>query len=169
MSEWFERYGRAEVAEGLVTGSYPCDAADIATLRADGVSCVLNLCEDLEYEEGAREAVEAALAEADIRERRVALVDYGGLMPGAIELAARTVATWLEEGERVYLHCRAGWQRSATVAAAALALRDGIDPEEALAQIKRRKPSSEPLPHQLQDLHRWWRLRAIREGSSGAS
>jgi protein-tyrosine phosphatase len=162
MSEWFERYGRAEVADGLVTGSFPCDAEDVAALRADGISRVLNLCEDLEYEEGERDAVEAAFAGAGIRERRVELVDYGGLMPGAIELAATAVAAWLEEGERVYLHCRAGWQRSATVAAAALALRDGIDPEEALARIKRRKPSSEPLPHQLQDLRRWWRLRAIR-------
>ena len=167
MSEWFERYGRAEVADGLVSGSLPADAQDVAALARDGVTCVLNLCEDIEYEEGARAAVEAALRDAGIRERRVELVDYGGLMPGAIELAATSVAAWLDEGERVYVHCRAGWQRSATVAAAALALRDGIEPDEALAQIKRRKPSSEPLPHQLQDLRRWWRLRAAgsRAGS----
>jgi len=95
----------------------------------------------------------------------VGVVDYGNLMPGAIEVAAEQVAAWLNEGEHVYVHCRAGWQRSAVVAAAALAVRDGIDPEEALAAIKRRKPSSEPLPHQLQDLRRWWRMRLIRGGS----
>lgn len=165
MSDWFERYGRAEAADGLVTGSYPCDAQDVAALAADGVSCVLNLCEDREYEDGAREAVAAALQDAGIRERRVELVDQGGLMPGAIELAATSVAAWLDDGERVYLHCRAGWQRSATVAAAAVALRDGIEPDEALARIKRRRPSADPLPHQLRDLRRWWRLRAARAGS----
>ena len=167
MSDWFERYGRAEVADRLVTGSLPADAQDVAALAHDGVTCVMNLCQDQEYDDGERAAVEAALRDAGIRERRVELVDYGGLMPGAIELAATTVAGWLDEGERVYLHCRAGWQRSATVAAAALALRDGIEPDEALAQIKRRKPSSEPLPHQLQDLRRWWRLRnrSSRAGS----
>jgi ADP-ribosyl-[dinitrogen reductase] hydrolase len=163
MSEWFERYGRAEVADGLVTGSLPADAQDVETLAQDGISRVLNLCEDAEYEEGGRAAVEAALRDAGIGERRVELVDYGGLLPGAIELAANQVADWLQDGERVYLHCRAGWQRSATVAAAALALRDGIEPDEALASIKRRKPSAEPLPHQLQDLRRWWRLRAGAE------
>jgi protein-tyrosine phosphatase len=160
MSEWFERFGHAEVADGLVTGSYPTDADDVAVLSREGVTRVFNLCEDGEYEEGAREAVGEALRAAGIAERRLELVDYGGLMPGAIERAATAVAEWLDEGERVYLHCRAGWQRSATVAAAALALRDDVSPDEALALIKRRKPSAEPLPHQLEDLHRWWRLRA---------
>lgn len=160
MSAWFERYGHAAVAEGLTTGSYPTDARDVAVLTAEGVSCVFNLCQDAEYDDGAREAVAEALRAAGIDERRLELVDHGGLTPEAIEGAATAVAAWLEHGERVYLHCRAGWQRSATVAAAALALREGIEPEEALARIKRRKPSSEPLPHQLEDLHRWWRLRA---------
>jgi protein-tyrosine phosphatase len=165
VSEWFERYGRAEVAEGLMSGAYPCDAGDVSALAADGVTCVMNLCEDDEYEDGDRDAVVAAYAARSIAEERVGVVDYGNLMPGAIEVAAEQVAAWLNEGEHVYVHCRAGWQRSAVVAAAALAVRDGIDPEEALAAIKRRKPSSEPLPHQLQDLRRWWRMRLIREGS----
>ena len=165
MSEWFERYGRAEVAEGLMSGAYPCDADDVCALAADGVTCVMNLCEDDEYEDGDRDAVVAAYASRSIAEERVGVVDYGNLMPGAIEVAAEQVAAWLNEGEHVYVHCRAGWQRSAVVAAAALAVRDGIDPEEALAAIKRRKPSSEPLPHQLQDLRRWWRMRLIRGGS----
>jgi protein-tyrosine phosphatase len=165
VSEWFERYGRAEVAEGLMSGAYPCDADDVSALAADGVTCVMNLCEDDEYEDGDRDAVVAAYASRSIAEERVGVVDYGNLMPGAIEVAAEQVAAWLNEGEHVYVHCRAGWQRSAVVAAAALAVRDGIDPEEALAAIKRRKPSSEPLPHQLQDLRRWWRMRLIRGGS----
>jgi protein-tyrosine phosphatase len=166
MSEWFERYGRAEVADGLMTGAYPTDAADVAALAADGVTAVLNLCEDGEYEDGEREAVEAALRAAGIRERRISLVDYGRLLPDAVERGAIEVAAWLERGEYVYVHCRAGWQRSAALAAAALALRDGIDPEQALARIRRRKPSADPLSHQLQDLYRWWRLRA---GSSASS
>lgn len=165
VSEWFERFGRAEVAGGLVSGSYPCDADDVVALAADGITCVMNLCEDREYEPGDRAAVTAAYAARSIAEERVTVTDYGNLMPGAIEVAARRVSDWLGDGERVYVHCRAGWQRSAVVAAAALALHDDIDPEEALARIKRRKPSSEPLPHQLQDLRRWWRMRALREGS----
>lgn len=159
MSEWFEHYGRAEVADGLMTGSYPCDREDVAALEADGVTCLVNLCEDAEYEDGSRASVEAGLRERGLQEQRFELVDYGRLMPDAIERSARQVVAWLDNGERVYVHCRAGWQRSAAVAAAALSIRDGIEPGEALAQIKRRKPSAEPLPHQREDLYRWWRLR----------
>jgi len=42
------------------------------------------------------------------------LVDYGSLTPAQIETSAQAVLAWLHEGERVYVHCRAGWQRSAT-------------------------------------------------------
>jgi protein-tyrosine phosphatase len=73
--------------------------------------------------------------------------------------AVDTVVAWLQAGERVYLHCRAGWQRSASVAAGAVAIIDGIEIEAALAQIQRRKPTADPLPHQRQDLARWWARR----------
>ena len=43
------------------------------------------------------------------------------------------VGRWLDAGERTYLHCRAGWQRSAAVAAGVVAVRAGIDIDEALA------------------------------------
>jgi protein-tyrosine phosphatase len=62
----------------------------------------------------------------------------------------------LQAGERVYVHCRAGWQRSASVAAGAVAIIDGIEIEAALDQIQRRKPTADPLPHQRRDLARWW-------------
>src|SRR4029079_9899983 len=135
-----------------MSGAYPCDADDVAALAADGVTCVMNLCEDDEYEDGDRDAVVAAYASRSIAEERVGVVDYGNLMPGAIEVAAEQVAAWLNEGEHVYVHCRAGWQRSAVVAAAALAVRDGVDPEEALGSLKRPKPGAETAPQRTQEL-----------------
>jgi protein-tyrosine phosphatase len=58
------------------------------------------------------------------------------------------------------VHCRAGWQRSATVAAGVLALREGLPIEDALAVLRERKPTAEPLGHQRADLLAWWRTRA---------
>jgi protein-tyrosine phosphatase len=159
MSDWFVHYGYAEVADDLLIGAYPQDGDDVAALHAAGVTRVLNLVQDVEYDRGGRNACVAALAGAGIAEHRVQIVDYGNLPPGHIELAAGIGLDWLTEGERVYVHCRAGMQRSATVAAAIVMLRDGLDAPAALEHIRARKPSARPLSHQRQDLLRWWARR----------
>lgn len=166
VSDWFERFGRAEVADGLVIGAYPLDYDDVAALMAEGVTSVVNLCEDGEYEPGERDVLSAALAAGAISETRIPSLDHGNLLPGALEMASSAVLEHLNSGDRVYLHCRAGWQRSAAVGAAALARRDDLDVDEALGAIKSRKPSCDPLPHQIEDLRRWWRA---RQASAAAS
>ena len=157
MSDWFEHYGFAQVGDDLLMGAYPQDADDVAALSEAGVTAVFNLVQDVEYEyAGGREACAAALAEAGIREQRLEVVDYGNLSPEHIELAVTTVLDWLRDGERVYVHCRAGMQRSAVVSAAVVAVHEGLEPRDALEQVRRRNPQANPLSHQRRDLMRWW-------------
>ena len=160
MSSWFQTYGFADVFPNLLIGAYPLDRRDVGLLANIGVQRVLNLVEDDEYRPGEREEVLEALAAAGIHERRMALVDFGGLSTDELEAAVQTVNEWLDDGARVYLHCRAGWQRSAAVAAGVVAIRAGTDVEEALRLIQSRKPTADPLPHQRDDLRRWWDERA---------
>ena len=89
MSGWFRTYGFADVADGLLIGAYPLDRGDVAMLARAGVERVLNLVEDQEYRVGEREAVEAALNEAGIEERRVNLTDYAGLAPRDLDAAVQ--------------------------------------------------------------------------------
>ena len=159
MSDWFEHFGFAEVGEALVMGAYPQDADDVAALAGAGITRVFNLVQDVEYDPGARDACMAALAAADIEELRVELVDYGSLTAQQIEAAAQAVLAWLVDGERVYVHCRAGWQRSATVVAAVITLREHATPRDALRILRERKPTANPLAHQRADLFRWWQER----------
>jgi protein-tyrosine phosphatase len=156
MSTWFRTYGFADISDDLLIGAYPLDADDVAMLDWLGVRGVVNLVEDTEYRAGEREAVSAALKSAGIDEHRVRLTDYGGLPPEELESAVRDVSDWLDQRVRTYLHCRAGWQRSAAVAAGVVALHDGLDIDEALELVRQRKPSADPLPHQREDLRRWW-------------
>jgi predicted protein tyrosine phosphatase len=156
MSAWFVNYGYGEVHPDLVVGAYPLDAGDVRMLQAIGVDRVLNLVQDTEYEPGDRLEVEEALSWAEIEEARVNLVDFGGLPVEQIEQAVATVAGWLGDGHRVYVHCRAGWQRSAAVAAGAIAVLEQIPISEALETVKARKPTADPLPHQRTDLESWW-------------
>jgi predicted protein tyrosine phosphatase len=160
VSIWFRQYGFADVLDDFLVGAFPLDQADVAMLNALGVERILNLAEESEYGPGDREAVEAALDAAEIVERRLPLPDYGGLPPAMIERAVREILAWLEEGKRSYLHCRAGWQRSAVVAAGVVAIHDGLGIDDALASVQLRRPSADPLPHQLDDLRRWWDGRA---------
>jgi len=143
MSDWFRRFGFAEVGHGLLVGAYPLDAEDVAEIAGAGVDVVYNLVEDAEYEVGERDAATAALA-----------------AEAALDRAVDEVLGDLEAGQRVYVHCRAGWQRSATVAAGVLALREDLPIEDALAVLRERKPTAEPLGHQRADLLAWWRARA---------
>ncbi len=159
MSGWFHSYALADVRDDLLVGSYPLDAADVHTLVRLGVQRILNLAQDGEYPKGQREVVASALAETEIEEVRIALEDHGGLPPEAIEDAVQTVAGWLDAGERVYVHCRAGWQRSPAIAAGVVAVLDSVDIDTALDRVRIRKPSARPLPHQHDDLLRWWKGR----------
>ncbi|HET6866279.1 MAG TPA: hypothetical protein VFH80_10160 [Solirubrobacteraceae bacterium] len=162
MSRWFRSYGFADVFDDLLVGAYPLDSSDVATLGQMGIRRVLNLAEDEEYRPGDREEVERALSAAGIEERRLRLTDYGGLPPAALEAAVQEVNDGLDNGMRTYLHCRAGWQRSAAVAAGVVAVRTGRDIDEALDYVQLRKPSADPLPHQREDLRRWWETRSDR-------
>lgn len=159
MSRWFRTYGFAEVADDLLVGAYPLDEEDVALLARLRVEKVLNLVEDSEYETGQREAVHGALQAAGIDEERLHLTDFGNLPEQELEGAVQLVTRWLKEGHRAYVHCRAGWQRSAAVTAGVVAQQEGLDIDEAVARIKERKPTADPLPHQRDDLRRWWQSR----------
>lgn len=156
MSNWFRTYGYGEVYPGLIVGAYPLDREDVERLGLISIERVLNLVEDSEYQPGDREVIEAAYAALGIKETRMNLVDFGHLPADRLEQAVSTLVEWLEERHRVYVHCRAGWQRSASVASGAVAVLDGIGIEEALATVRARKPTADPLPHQRADLHTWW-------------
>ena len=159
MSDWFLSYGFADVHDDLVVGAYPLDAGDVGMLEQTGITRVLNLVEDEEYAPGQRSEVEAALRAAGIEETRLKLVDYGHLPAQELEEAVTAVVGWLRQGQRSYVHCRAGWQRSAAVAAGALAVYEGIDIELALDRVRTRKPTANPLEHQRGDLLEWWSSR----------
>jgi predicted protein tyrosine phosphatase len=162
VSSWFRSYGFADVHDNLVIGAYPLDRDDVRMLGFIGVDRILNLVEDAEYAPGERAAVQNALAVAEILEHRQQLTDYGGLPSPDLDAAVNRVIAWLDDGHRVYIHCRAGWQRSAAVAAGVVAILDNVPIDEAIAQVQARKPNADPLPHQREDLEYWWEERSAK-------
>jgi protein-tyrosine phosphatase len=168
VSQWFRRFGFADVYDGLVVGAIPLDNEDVRTLDWIGVGQILNLVDDEEYLDGSRPIVTMALNDAGIEEHRIPIADYGSLSDAALEEATTVVNRWLDDGKTVYIHCRAGWQRSAAVAAGVLAIRERVDVDSALGVVQSRRPSAIPLPHQRDDLRRWWSSRRPAESVGGA-
>ena len=72
----------------------------------------------------------------------------------------------MDECVRSYVHCRAGWQRSASVAAGAVAVFNDVDISTALAWVRRHKSTANPLPHQRADLLDWWLTRGRQEAAA---
>ncbi len=166
MSDWFQSYGFAEVFPELMIGAYPLDPGDVDEIAASGVRRVLNLAENAEYRPGQRAAVEAALARHAITELRLSIVDFGHLPADRLDYAVGTVVSWMDECVPSYVHCRAGWQRSASVAAGAIAMFNEVDITTALDWVRQHKSTADPLPHQRADLLDWWLTRGRQQAAA---
>lgn len=128
----------------------PYTEKHVQALAAERVTAVINLCEDREYWQDEHDLVSAAYRRAGIIEHRLAVRD-GSTVPGdvldrAVELAG---------GGTLYVHCRGGRERSATVCAAILSRQGGTDVDEALRRAQTANPVFQPLPGQLLGLRAW--------------
>ena len=125
----------------------PVSARHIDQLSAEGVTTVINLCEDREYWDGEREAVAGACARAGITEHRLAVID-GATVPSDVLVEAAA-------GGVTYVHCRGGRERSATVAVAVIAASAGSSVDEALESALTIRPAFKPLPWQVEGVRLW--------------
>ena len=98
--------GRLEytrLRDSLLAGRMPVSARHIDQLSTEGVTTVINLCEDREYWDGEREAVAGACARAGITEHRLAVIDGATVPPDVLEQAVEAAA-----GGVTYVHSRGG-------------------------------------------------------------
>lgn len=159
MSRWFQQYGFDPVADRLLVGALPSDPEDVAALAERGVTRVVSLVADAEYADGAHASVLAAYDACGMAETRAPSEDYGHLLPAQLERVSGLTAAAVDERAVVYLHCRAGWQRSVVAAAATLSVVEAREPLDALRAVMARRRGADPLPHQISDLLRWWSSR----------
>jgi atypical dual specificity phosphatase len=134
----------------LYAGRMPHATAHVEALHAAGVRAVVNLCEEHEYWDGERPAVEAAFRHAGIVEHRLPVPDGATIPPEVLERAIAAVAD-----QPAYIHCRGGRERSAAVAVAVLATRRGVSVDTALADAAASWPTCRPLPWQIAGVHAW--------------
>jgi protein-tyrosine phosphatase len=145
-----------EFDDRLLAGRNPLTVVDVAQLCAAGVTHVLDLREDAEWAASDRFGVEAIdeLRRRGVERKAIRVVDQGAPSPEFLDAAV----AWIEEivaraGTRVYVHCRAGRERTAAVLAALLVSR-GVSLADALRRVRERCRGV-PMTHQVAAVRAW--------------
>ena len=130
---WWDR-----VDENVIVGALP-HARDVPDW-GDGVTGVVNTCE--EYG-----GPTDAYAKANIEQFRMPTIDFTHPLIEDVENAVQFIRKHAENGGTVYVHCKAGRARSATVALCWLIDARGMTAEEAQAELlKHRSHVHSTLP-----------------------
>tara|TARA_R110002049_G_scaffold27321_2_gene94193 strand:- start:375139 stop:375624 length:486 start_codon:yes stop_codon:yes gene_type:complete len=128
---WWDR-----IDPHVIVGAYPF-AGDIADLAKEGVRAVVNTCEEYigpqsEYEE------------YGIEQLRIPTTDFTHPKLSDVQKAVDFVQEHASKGETVYIHCKAGRARSATIAICWLMKYRDMTLEEAQAELLRWRPHINP-------------------------
>lgn len=127
LRRWWHR-----VDELVVLGALPFPWL-VGRMADEGIGAVVNTCE--EY----RGPV-AAYRRAGIEQLHIPTPDYTPPARADLDLALAFMREHTGRGRSVYVHCKAGRGRSATVALCWLMAERGMDPESALAHLIAARP-----------------------------
>lgn len=125
-----------EVDEHVVIGALPFES-DVPGLVELGIKAVVNTC--YEYE-----GPVAAYMRNDIEQLHVPTVDFSHPSLDSIESAVDFMEEQTGRGNRVYVHCKAGRARSATVVACWLIKHYQMSADEAQALLLKVRPHVNP-------------------------
>jgi atypical dual specificity phosphatase len=128
---------------------YPEDAA---ALREEGITSILCLAE---------ERPTPAFSHAGFAVHHEPIGDFCAPDEATLTRCVDHLRKAIAAGERVVVHCHAGYGRTGTVVAAFLAA-EGDDPQEAIERVRRLRPGSIETPEQEEAVRRFARSIADR-------
>jgi atypical dual specificity phosphatase len=98
----------------------------------------------------------AALARHGLRQVHLPVRDFTPPAPEQIEAGIEAIEAAVAAGQRVAVHCAAGLGRTGTLLACYL-VRQGMDPDAAIARIRALRPGSVETPEQVAAVHAYAR------------
>ena len=124
---WWDR-----VDSHVIVGAYPF-ARDVASLRGEGVRAVVNTCE--EYA-----GPEHEYAQHGIEQLHIPTTDFTHPRLADVESAVEFIQKYKLQNDTVYIHCKAGRARSATIAMCWLIKYRGMSAEKAQVHLLESRP-----------------------------
>lgn len=119
---WWDR-----IDDHVIVGAYPF-ARDVAGLRAEGVRAVVNTCE--EYG-----GPKSQYDRHGIEQLHIPTTDFTHPRLSDVEAAVEFIQKYKLQNDSVYIHCKAGRARSATIAMCWLIKYRGMNIDEAQAHL----------------------------------
>ncbi|MEN8174247.1 MAG: cyclin-dependent kinase inhibitor 3 family protein [Pseudomonadota bacterium] len=141
-----------------LTGSWDRDlASDLEVIAGWGAQALVSLMEDHEFEELGVAALPEGAAERGIDWVHLPIPD-GSIPEPGFEMAWATRGTmlrrWLTAGQSIVLHCKGGLGRTGMIAARLL-VEFGVEPAEAVRQVRYARPGTIETPAQEQYVYQW--------------
>lgn len=124
---WWDR-----IDNHVILGAYPF-ASDVASLRGEGVRAVVNTCE--EYRGPMQQYMQHG-----IEQLHIPTTDFTHPKLQDVEAAVEFIQKYKLQNDCVYIHCKAGRARSATVAMCWLIKYRGMSVDEAQQHLLSARP-----------------------------
>lgn len=137
-----------EIEPGVILGAFPT-SDDVDRLHSIGVRGVVNTCEE-------RAGPVQQYRHLDIEQLRIPTIDFTEPTVDAIKEAIEFIDRYLLASSSVYVHCKSGRGRSATVVLCWLMHRHGYSPEQAQLQLSLRRGQALASLHRRKCVQEFW-------------
>jgi ADP-ribosyl-[dinitrogen reductase] hydrolase len=143
----------SQISDNIFAGRNPLTARDIREMQNLGITRILDLREPHEwgapkFGAAALETLEKQGAENPIHRTHLLVPDMGAPSPETFSAACKLIDETEKNGGKIYIHCRAGMERTAAILIAYHAKTHGVSYEESLATLRRARTILKPLPNQ---------------------
>ena len=158
------RFEFCDVAPGVLAGRAPAFGGNIRRLRAAGVTHVLDLREEHEWDGPGRygRAAVDEIGRLGLVRLTVPVVDTTTPSADALDRGVAFLEAALHLGGTPFVHCRGGIERTGAFLLAWYARERGLSADDALAELRARRPALSPRAGQLAAVRAWLRERPRR-------
>jgi len=154
-----------QIAPHLWAGRNPLSAPDIEQLMAAGVTHILDLRQESEWT-APRFGAEALdwINQRGLTRVHCKILDMGAPDDAALDQACAFLRAIEQDNSGVYVHCRAGMERTAAVLIAWIATSENLDYDTALQRARSKRAILAPLPGQERAVRRWLAAKSKTHG-----
>lgn len=159
------------VTDRIMAGRNPLTCRDVEMLSALGITHLLDLREPQEWAapKFGAEAIEE-IERCGLQRLNLTVIDMKEPTVEALDTACQFLEDTLKnEDNRIYVHCRAGMERTAAMLIAYYARRHGVSYDDALSKLREGRPIFAPLPDQEKAVRQWLKIKPEAEEAAPKS